>query len=910
MVKGIDKLTICGPYDKPGMHYSYDSGRDLYHKTPGRRPSGYRSMSEDGRYGMHKEIGSVNRIRPRVDEWREGGYPGSTETTRKLLAHWRHRDEPRLFFCQIEAMETIIYSFENPGVVDRLMEGDGSPFRRYCTKMATGTGKTVVMGMLIAWQALNSGSGYTKDVLVVTPNLTVKDRLRVLVPGGPGNVYDEFDLVPAALRDRLGGVRVTITNFHRLKPQTAKPSSVAKLGTQGPGSFAASILGRNASDILVINDEGHHAWRPSAYRGADSRDAEDANLWTSGLDLIHEACTILRCHDFSATPFVPTGKGSTGETLFGWIISDFSLWDAIESGLVKTPRTPRYGDRFYHLYRQEDIGPSLNKGLMPKMVRDAYQLLGADWSRTKKAWSSRSTPPVMITVCNSTRHARLVVDQFRKNSYLLSTDLVKEESLLHIDSEAVRAIGSDEGKREIRDKVSTVGKPGRAGELVCNIVSVDMLTEGWDARTVTHIMGLRAFRSQLLCEQVVGRGLRRTSYDTNRCGRFDPEYVCILGVPFAGIPSESDESGPPPPPPPVEICPDKPEHLVAWPVATDIRDVVTVRAVMDWSRVEPPQLDQAQTPRVDVGPVVDGWVAAEDRTILSQNRSQTVMYGILQDVMGNVRGLKEPSWGEYSPYNESPQQMAVDVLGMVKEYVARCVGTGPGEGLAAMLSEYRDAIARDIFSRLASTDPGSEPRADIGGTGSTAIPCRFTTKKRLFKPKKTHLNIMTADSDLEIEIGRALDADWRVTSWAKSDMAGFAIPYVHPDGAGRSYRPDFVAHLAAGVSLVLEGKGREDEVDRAKGGALRRWVRAVNLDGGYGVWDSAVIYGDRDVVSRLDGIIRSAEGMEHAMACRGCGAGAATPKDAAELLGTEKRRGILGYRAFCRACRNHPAPRV
>lgn len=908
MINGIDRLIICGPYEMPSEYYRYDSDKDEYFRTQGRRPSGYQSMNEDGKYGIHRTIDSVNNIRPHVDKWRESNYSDSSEVTRDLLNHWKYRDEKRLFFCQIEAIETIIYASENPDKVDQLIKGDGGAFKRYCTKMATGTGKTIVMGMLIAYHVLNTDKNHTKDILVVTPNLTVRDRLQVLLPGNPDNVYKEFDLVPAALQSRLSGARITITNFHQLKPKTSKSSSVAKLGTQGPGSFAASILGRNASDILVINDEGHHAWRPSEYRNADSKEAEDAGLWMSGLDLIHNACTILRCHDFSATPFVPTGKSSTDETLFRWIISDFSLWDAIESGLVKTPRTPSRGDRFYHLYQQEGVSEALKKGLVPRLVKEAYQLLGSDWQKTSKEWSRRSTPPVMITVCNSTKHAKTVVDQFRSNKYLVNANLVKPESLLHIDSVAIQAITADEGKKAIRDKVSTVGKPGQPGAKVCNIVSVDMLTEGWDARTVTHIMGLRAFKSQLLCEQVVGRGLRRTSYDINEDGLYDSEPVSILGVPFAGIPTESE---PPPgpgdgPKPPVEIYPDKPRYVIAWPMVSDIRDTITVNMSIDWSTVTPPQFDRTPPPpSVVVGPLVDGWVATEpSETILAHTRRQTITYGILQDVVGNLRRLDKLSWGEYSPYNENPQQGTINILGIIKRYVAKYVKTRlDEEGLIAMLAAYRDAIARDIFSHLAKSDPESIPKATIEGTASTNIPRRFTTKKRRLKPKKTHLNIMTADSELEIDIGKELDKDRRVISWAKSDMAGFTVPYVHPDNTERSYRPDFIVHLDTGVTLVLEGKGKEDDVDKAKKYALRRWVDAINHEKQYGIWDSATIYGEQDMRTSLDDIIRYTERRKHTHHCQMCGVKTKTLADSVRQFGLKRIHGLLKISPYCKKCK-------
>ena len=915
MVKGIDKLIICSPHEMPDKYYRYDSEQDKYIKTKGRRPSGYQSMNEDGKYGIHRPIDSVNKIRLLVNKWRDDTpkYSGTSNITKKLLNHWRYRNETRLFFCQLEAIETIIFASENPSIVAKLIKNDKGDFKRYCTKMATGTGKTIVMGMLIAYHILNSGKNFAKDILVITPNLTVKDRLQVLLPSNPNNIYQEFDLVPAHLLNKLSSANIRITNFHQLKPKTSKTSSVAKLGTQSPKSFATSILGYNASNILVINDEGHHAWRPSEYNNK-TKEAEEAGLWTSGLDIIHKAGknadnsggNILRCHDFSATPFVPTGKSSTDEALFSWIVSDFSLWDAIESGLVKTPRTPSHGDKFYHLYLQDGVSAELKKGTMPKLVKNAYQLLGSDWQETNKAWSNRSTPPVMITVCNTTKHAKTIVDQFYRNKLLPNTDLVKEDSLLHIDSEAIKAITTEDAKKIIRDKVFTVGKIGKPGEKICNIVSVDMLNEGWDARTITHIMGLRAFKSQLLCEQVVGRGLRRTSYELNEDGLYESEPVSILGVPFGGLPTESypGPDGGRAGEPPVEIYPDKPKHIIAWPIVSEIRDTITVNLDINWNAVTPRRFDHTPHPTI-VGPVVDGWVVTKpSKTIQSHTRLQTITYGILQDVMRNLRRLDKLSWGEYSPYNENPQQTTIKILSIIKSYLKKYVKTSLDEkGLLDMLSAWRDVIARDIFANLTKSDSESIPKATIEGTASTDIPLRFTTKKRKFKPKKTHLNIMTGDSDLEISIGKELDKDKRVISWAKSDMVGFSIPYIHPDNSERNYKPDFIVHLSTGVSLVLEGNGKKDDVNRAKKDALERWVLAINNEEMYGVWDSATIYGGEDVHIRLDDIIRYTEKKKYTHYCHVCGIKTKTLADSIKQFELKNIQGLLQISPHCKKCK-------
>src|SRR3989304_6159437 len=222
--------------------------------------------------------------------------------------------------------------------------------------MATGSGKTIVMAMLVAWQAINKATypketKFSKNILVVAPGLTVKSRLKVLYPSDPQNYYQAFDIVPSDMFDKLRQANIKIINWHMLawesEDQIQRKHTVDKRGAKSDEAYTREVLGEMAKskNIIVINDEAHHAWRvnPEAIgkytRERDLKDsAEEATVWIGGLDRIHKTRSILRCHDFSATPFYPSGKKVSEETLFSWIVSDFGLNDAIESGLVKTPR--------------------------------------------------------------------------------------------------------------------------------------------------------------------------------------------------------------------------------------------------------------------------------------------------------------------------------------------------------------------------------------------------------------------------------------------------------------------------------------------------------------------------------------------------------------------------------------------
>ena len=390
----IDRLIVNPPYEEPARHWRYERDTRMFDLADGRRPAGYVVASTDSKAfddpGVFIEIPLVNRIRPRVRQWRENGYPGVSGITRRLLTYWNDPEEfaaRQFFFCQLEAAETLIWLTEAPPA-DRVgveVTSDGGTFARLCAKMATGTGKTVVMAMIIAWQVLNKVSypqdtRFTKHVLVIAPGLTVRSRLAVLEPSHTENYYEAFRVLPASLRDKLLQGRVLIRNWHALNWETeeriAGRRSVDKRGARSDEAYVRDVLGDMASarNILVINDEAHHAWRvpaESKVKGGAKEEIEAATKWIGGLDRIDRTRRILTCYDFSATPFAPSGKRSSEEALFRWIVSDFGLNDAIEAGLVKTPRVvirddavpdaTTYKSRLYHIYNDGAVKDDLNR---------------------------------------------------------------------------------------------------------------------------------------------------------------------------------------------------------------------------------------------------------------------------------------------------------------------------------------------------------------------------------------------------------------------------------------------------------------------------------------------------------------------------------------------------------------------
>ncbi|MEJ8563144.1 DEAD/DEAH box helicase family protein [Yoonia sp. GPGPB17] len=918
-------LIINKPTERPGKYWDKvnDGTLELKHE---RRPATYEIINTRDQTRRVEEIELVNVIRGRVDEWRDAGYPGITIVTRKLLEHWHDETarELQFYFCQLEAIETLIWWVEGAAEYKQgiAIPGDGGPWERLCNKMATGSGKTTVMAMIIAWQVLNAltypkrNKEFSRAIFIVAPGITVKGRLQVLLPTD-GSYYDEFNICPDnAMRQKLNQAEVRIENWHTLMPAKEPERSVVKKGPETDEAYTRRVLGKLAEfkDIVVINDEAHHAYRqnPKDKVGKNKAkemglDVDEATRWIEGLDRLHKTRRLIRCFDLSATPFSPSGMASSDHALFTWIISDFGLNDAIEAGLVKTPRVVVRDDaipdaatlrpKLYHLYKDSSVSEDLNRKAepheaLPQLVQQAYTLLAADWRETKATWEKQGmpAPPVLLTVCNRTETAARIEKYFnagdahwpelqapdktlRVDSKVLEKAEVGEkatadkpyEERLHeiVDGlplpETRKAELRNLKKEELlREIVDNVGKRNGAGQTLQKVISVAMLSEGWDAKNVTHIMGLRAFTSQLLCEQVIGRGLRRVTYDKEeggeRDGLFVTEYVNVFGVPLSIYQDTSDDPEPPKPPKQsfqVEVLPERAEHELQWPNILRVDQVLRRTLQVDWANLPALTLDPAASVvSAELAPAMTG---ASDMSQITPIDLEKIPEGFrlqrmtfqaarkcFSDMAGSFVGREELLLKQLIRHVETfiaSDQLEVPSL-FHKEPLRKRILIGLNIDLIVQhVSQYLRQENRTALEAIYDED---EP---VGRTGDMRT--WYTTKPNMLTTK-SHISHVVGDASWEGYAANFFEGSDKVASYVKNDHLGFEIYYLW-NGSKRRYVPDFLMRMTNGTNLVLEIKGQKSPQNDAKHAALEEWIAAVNEEGRFGVWTWAVAYKPHEV---------------------------------------------------------------
>jgi type III restriction enzyme len=901
----VDNPIINSPFEEPKRYWAYEEGQPVRKK--GRRPAGYylKPRTRGPQMSLLEEefvpLELVNTIRERVKAWRERGYRNTTPITRQLLQHWNSPErERKLFFCQREAVQTLIWLVEAPHAEKQGIDipKDGH-LTRYACKMATGSGKTVVMGMVIAWQVLNKlanpqDSRFSDAVLLVCPNLTIRERLQVLLPWKPGNYYEKFDLVPRGMMERLQQGRFQITNWHLFQPKDdSRSKGVVQRGMESDTAFCRRVLKElgNKQNILVINDEAHHAYRPAPLpeelreqlSDEEIAEREEATVWVSGLDRIHAVRGINFCADFSATPFYIKGSGYPEGEPFPWVVSDFGLVDAIESGIVKIPRVPvkdntgalipEYFRLWEHINQQLPASErqTARRRAKPESVlreaEGALATLASEWKKTFDEFQrARSpVPPVMIVVCDNTDLAKLVhkhiargeVLQELKNNERNGDVTFRIDTKLLAEAEAtIEGETKQEAAERHRKTVDTIGKTEWEGEgdppgknIRC-VVSVGMLNEGWDAQNVTQILGLRAFTSQLLCEQVVGRGLRRLNYDDFS----EPEYVDVYGVPFEVIPvmkkprsqTEVQKVSTL-----VRALPERKHLEITFPRVEGYIVDVRSRIRLNLDGVRFLQIGGEDPTEVIVKPAVGYRIGRPDRLgpgpevvhdrnpFHREKRLQATVYEIAAELTHRLKEKRE----EWSARHILFPQVLAAVWRYLEERVVVVDPDVPLEEIA--LLKYKQRIIERLTEAIEPDTEAGEPPIlpiierfrPIGSTSEvlfrTVRPCVGTTK--------SHISHVVLDApQWEHSVAYQLERMPAVIAYARNDHLDFTIPYEW-EGVRHEYRPDYLIRWrcedGSELKVILEVKGFEREQDRQKEIAARRWVRAVNHHGEFGRWE-------------------------------------------------------------------------
>ncbi|MGU9958231.1 MAG: BPTD_3080 family restriction endonuclease [Arenicellales bacterium WSBS_2016_MAG_OTU3] len=901
----------------------------------------------------------INELRSQVDDWRK--LPNErdwlvTPDTARLLRHWRHYEFNgiRPFFCQVEAVEVAIWLTEvAPKIGKRGKEfldylrnanEDANPgLQRLALKLATGAGKTTVMAMLIAWQTINAvrqpgSKKFTKGFLVVAPGLTIKDRLRVLKPNDPNSYYKSREIVPNDMLPDLERAKIVITNYHAFKRreriELSKGGRALLKGKRGeepdtletPGQMLQRVMPElmGMKNICVLNDEAHHCYRqkPGEAEEGDLKgdekiaaesNREAARLWISGLEIMAQKIGINRVVDLSATPFFLSGSGYAEGTLFSWTMSDFSLMDAIECGIVKLPRVPVADNipgadmpTFRNLWQH--IGPDMpkkgrGKGAkldplkIPNKLQTALEALYGHYEKTFKLWEKAGTrvPPCFIVVCNNTSTSKLVYDYISgfhrdnadgppalENGRLAlfrnfdehDNPLAKPNTLL-IDSEQLesgealdksfRDMAADEiekFRREIvtrtgdprqaegltdqqllREVMNTVGKDGALGGNIRCVVSVSMLTEGWDASTVTHVLGVRAFGTQLLCEQVIGRALRRQSYELNEENRFNVEYADILGIPFDFTAK------------PVVAPPNPPRETIQVKAVNPERDTLEIQfpRVTGYRAQLPEERLTAQfndDSTLELTPDLIGPSITQNAGIIGETvdlnlihtdglRQSTLLFHLTQRLL-------------YTKWRDHGEEPKLHLFGQLKRITKQWLGThlvckGGTYPAQLMYQELADMACSRITAAITQAEQSKDRPIKAlldpyNPTGSTRH-VNFNTSKTdrwQTSPLKSHINWVILDSDWEAEFCRVAEAHEQVISYVKNHSLGLEVPYRYGSQT-RSYRPDFIVQINDGqeepLNLIVEIKGyRREDAKEKKLTMDTYWIPGINNLHSYGRW--------------------------------------------------------------------------
>jgi len=1003
-----EQPILNSPYERPAQHWELGENRRPTHKVlEGRRPADFitpipppRHQSREQRamefhakaealgdeHQQYDLIATINNLRQQLEEWRKLQDPRQwrvTPHTARLLEHWRHHqfNAIRPFFCQVEAVETVIWltevaptlGKEARKIIEYLESANRAAnpkLSRLALKLATGAGKTTVMAMLIAWQTVNAArhrnsSKFTRGFLVVTPGITIRDRLRVLKPNDPDSYYKSRELAPQSMLGDLGQAKIVIANYHafklRKRIELAKGNRRLLQGRAGAeldileteGQMLRRVMPElmGMKNIMAFNDEGHHCYRerpPDEKEEADlhgeeeqeaKENSEAARVWISGLEIAQRKLGLSRIIDLSATPFFLRGSGYAEGTLFPWTLCDFSLMDAIECGIVKLPRVPvadNIPSEAMPMYRNlwKHIGSEMPQAgaagaaqvaqldplSLPVELKTALEGLYGNYEKVFKQWDDAhiKVPPCFIVVCNNTATSKLVYEYIagfyregengakrlengrlelfrnfdehnnpypRPRTVLIDSKQLESGAALEKNFRKIAADEIERFRREIvertgdpkraadisdqdllREVMNTVGKEDRLGEQTRCVVSVSMLTEGWDANTVTHVLGVRAFSTQLLCEQVVGRALRRQSYDLNEDDLFNVEYADVFGIPFDFTDAGGAVSAPTPSPRltvRVHAIPERDACKIRFPKVKGYhveppREELSVKFNDDSTLELTPELVGATITRNE-GIVGEGVDLTLEHT--KATRIATVAYHL-------TKHLLETKWRdeEGNPKLYLFGQLKRIARQWLDEHLVCKGDTYPAQLLYKELAETAcERINQGIVAARTDEQPVIVVLDPYNPRGSTAD-VDFPTSKPTYDTdaRFCHVNKVACDSGWEAEFCRMIESHPQVCAYVKNQGLGFTVPYRYKS-ITRNYFPDFIVLVNGGhgeqgpLNLVVEVKGYRGEDAKVKKETMENyWIPGVNRLGGYRRWAFVEL---RDVHSMKEDFDKAIESL-------------------------------------------------
>ncbi len=815
----------------------------------------------------------VQKIRESVKTWRDDNYKGASETSKALLNWWfntPHLQEQsdgmmtefQYYFAQREALETIIYLYDVAKVKDKydLMRFDSSggvraglfdeDWRRFVIKMATGTGKTKVMSLAIAWSFFHKlyepDSELSRNFLVIAPNIIVLDRLYKDFQGLdiffkdpvlPDNGFEGHDWrndfqLTLHVQDEVRTTRSTgnifLTNIHRVYSSDQTPPSPDDedskdyyLGKKPTGATTDSKVDlgdivRDIDELMVLNDEAHHIHDP---RMAWFKSIEDIHnrLLQKGSELALQV-------DVTATPRHNNGA------IFVQTVADYPLVEAISQNVVKHPILPNDASRA-KLKEQQSVKYT-------EKYADYLNLGVIEWRKAYTEHEKLGKKAILFVMTDNTRNCDEVAE-FLENFY---SDLKDAVLVIHTKqngeiSEATSGRNKEELEklRKQANKIDSQGSPYKA------IVSVLMLKEGWDVQNVTTIVGLRAYsaKSNILPEQTLGRGLRRM-YDNSV-----DESVSVIGtdafmdfveqIQEEGVELERQEMGEGVGPPAFLVIEVDKENVNKDIGALDIDIPILTRRVYR----EYKNLADLDVSNLDFTPIKYQQFGADEI------REIEFRYMTTSEV-AHTTVLESPGTEDYR-----------NVLGyfaqtLMKEL--RLVG-----GYDVLYAKVKDFVQSELFGETVALDDPNTLRnlaelpatktiietfkraindltiqdrgnAELNETAKISSTRPFMVKdQEHLVPTKSVFNIITGDSHLELEFAAFLEECPDVVSYAKNYYGvHFKLDYVNADGDISNYYPDFIVKLTNGSVVIVETKGLEDLDVPLKMERLSQWCQDVN----------------------------------------------------------------------------------